>query len=196
MGIDYTKPVRTDEGVGFEYAPDHISRDNVAPRTAVLGMATPALLVMVALLTIMLVGCKGESSKRDTRNDAAPIATSSGLVGKNHICRKNFGTGKDLTLCLAVHGQHAYGVVLPKGGSWSAPAGPAIVKDIVSQGLTKGEMRSYLKGEALNYRQNVTGVTVNMDKLKSSDCQWIIEFNDEDRKPGGRKLTRVWENCA
>lgn len=195
MGIDYTKPVRTDEGTGFEYAPDHISRDNVAPRTAVLGMAFPALLAVVVMLALVLAGCKGETPKRDTSNDAATIATSSGPIGKAHVCRKHF-KGKDLTLCLSVYGQHEYGVVLPKGGSWSAPAGPAIVKDIVSQGLTKGEMRSYLEGEALNYRQNVTAVQVNMDKLKNSDCQWVIEFNDEDRKPGGRKLTRVWQNCA
>lgn len=196
MGIDYTKPVRTDEGTGFEYAPDHISQDNVAPRTAVLGMAFPALLAMVVMLAIVLVGCGPDDGKRPTpKSGPDVIATSSGPIGKAHVCRKHF-KDEDMTLCLAVYGQHEYGVVLPEGGSWSAPAGPAIVKDIVGQGLTKDEMRSYLEGEMQSYRQNVTGVTVNMDKLKNSDCQWVIEFNDEDRKPGGRKLTRVWENCA
>lgn len=101
----------------------------------------------------------------------------------------------DVKVCNAVLTQHAYGKINNGGGSWSAPNGRVIVKDITHQGLTKIEMGDYLRAERRNYVDNVTAVKVNMDKLRSSDCQWIISLVDEDHKPGGRKLTKITQDC-
>lgn len=98
--------------------------------------------------------------------------------------------------CLKVYAQHPYGVVSPDGGGmWSAPEGPALVDEILNQGLSKAEMADYFKAEIRNYLDAVTAVKVNMDELPSSDCWYEVGFQDEDGKLGGRKLTTIETVC-
>ena len=194
--IDYTKPTRTDDGLGFEYAPDHFSREAtsrpMSALAAVLGMVTPALIAVVGILVIALVGCKSDAKPAPKPGEIAKAGAVVAPHSHTGDCKRV--AAADRALCRTVYRQHAYGVV--NGTSeWSAPAGPAIVHDVTHQGLTKSEMHSYLTGEAAEYRRNVTAVQVNMDKLKNSDCRWVIGFKDEDGKPGGRKLTQVRQSC-
>lgn len=111
----------------------------------------------------------------------------------------------DRSLCGRVQRQHAYGAFLSTDprtevSGWSAPNGRALVHEITHQGLTKTEMHSYLTGEAATYREWVTAVPVNMDaivrKCGNTDGEWIVRFQDEDGKPGGRKQTRRFIRCA
>lgn len=102
----------------------------------------------------------------------------------------------DRALCRAVKAQVAYAFAVNSGINYTAN-GRALVHEITHQGLTKGEMHSYLAGEALTYRQHVTGtrsVAVDMNSLRTyhgTDAQWIVGFEDADGRPGGAKEDRV-----
>lgn len=102
----------------------------------------------------------------------------------------------DRTLCAKVKRQIAYAYAT-EGGFVEVPNGRALVKDITHQGLTKTEMHSYLRGEALAYKRHVTdarSVAVDLGsvlKHHGSDAQVIAGFHDRDGKPGGKKDNRV-----
>ena len=72
----------------------------------------------------------------------------------------------DRKLCATVKAQHAYGWTTAAGDpqTW-VPNGRALVREITHQGLTKGEMHAYLTGEASSYREHVTAITFNLDKI-------------------------------
>jgi hypothetical protein len=108
---------------------------------------------------------------------------------------------RDYALCRRVQLQHAYGVVNPDGSSVSTPNGRVIVHEITHDGLpTDAEMRAGLQGAALDYRAAVTAVTVNMDamvrKCGNPDGRWVVQYRDEDGKPGGVTLTLKRIVCA
>lgn len=66
----------------------------------------------------------------------------------------------DRPLCQQVGYQLPY-VYATEGGLNQIAGGRELVHDITHQGLTKGEMRSYLRGESLNYaRYGVTGTSI------------------------------------
>jgi hypothetical protein len=73
----------------------------------------------------------------------------------------------DRALCRTVQRQHGYGWTDAAGNplNWE-PNGKALVHDITHQGLTKSEMHSYLTGEHASYREHVTAVTFNVDKIR------------------------------
>jgi hypothetical protein len=60
-------------------------------------------------------------------------------------------------------------------------------------------MHSYLTGERLNYREHVTTVTFNVDKIVKqcghTDGYGGVQLIDEDGKPGGRKYTWSYVMC-
>lgn len=95
---------------------------------------------------------------------AAPVAASKALPPLPSDCRRV--AVADRTLCRAVYRQHAYGWTTPTGDpqTW-VPKGPALVKEITHQGLTKREMHDYLAGEQLNYRDMVVDISFSMDAI-------------------------------
>lgn len=100
----------------------------------------------------------------------------------------------DYRLCNAVRSQHSYGH-MGTDATWTSPNGITLVRDLTHDGLTKAEIHSGLMGEHADYAANVTNVSVDMDSLHSPDCQWIIEYQDADHKPGGTKITHVIQVC-
>lgn len=86
----------------------------------------------------------------------------------------------DRALCRVVKAQAAYAYATPSGLAFVVN-GRLLVKEITHQGLTKAEMRSYLRGEALSYAQHVTGarsVAVDMGSVRKyygSRAQVIIK---------------------
>lgn len=163
------------------------------------GRLATAGAVLVGLVMVLTAACGPDTTKEPTPapNVAATPAASAKPTPKKPItggaCNK---APKSMRAdCLKVYAQHPYGVVNPDGGSWSAPEGPALVDEILNQGLSKAEMADYFKAEIRNYRDAVTAVKVNMDDLPSSDCWYEIGFQDEDGKLGGRKLTTIETVC-
>lgn len=199
MSIDYTRPVKVDGrtglvGTGTEYAPDH------KPGRVKRARVAMAALIMAGAVMVGVAACGPDESAKP---DPAPIAAAS-APDKSAPTRKPAITGgpcksapvKARELCLGVVAQHAYGVVNQDGGGmWSAPEGPALVDEILNQGLTEAEVIDYFKGEARNYADAVTAVKINMDDLPSSDCWYEVGFKDEDGKMGGRKLTEITTVC-
>lgn len=155
---------------------------------------------VVGLIMVLTAACGPDTTKEPTPAPnvaAAPVASAKPAPAKpitGGECKK---APKSMRAdCLKVYAQHPYGVVNQDGGGmWSAPAGPALVHEILNQGLTRAEMADYFKGEIRNYRDAVTAVKVNMDNLPSSDCWYEIGFRDEDGKLGGRKLTEIETVC-
>lgn len=106
----------------------------------------------------------------------------------------------DRTLCRSVQAQHSYGWTDSKGNpqTW-VPSGKVVVREITHQGLTKAEMRDYLKAADSNFRGHVTQIKINSDavlKRCGSDGTGAVTFVDEDGKPGGRKYTWARIVCA
>ena len=125
---------------------------------------------------------------------ALPAPTPQPRPGVTDHCRR--AGPLNHAICHDVHAQHAYGMVSRDGtGMWSRPAGRILVGEITGQGLTWREMRDALHAERASYRAAVTHVTVNMDHLPNTDCEYRVGFHDEDGKPGGRKLTRITVDC-
>lgn len=131
-------------------------------------------------------------------------ATASGATQGNPLpadCKRV--AVADQTLCHKVYLQHPFGAAYGSGDNisgWSNPSGKVIVKEVTHDGLTKREIHDGLVANADEYRLWVTGVPVNMDsivrKCGNTDGQWVIRFHDEDGKPGGRKLTYKYIDCA
>lgn len=179
-------------GVSLEKKPK-ITKPGARGRLATAGA------VLVGLVMVVTAACGPDTTKEPTPapNVAATPAASAKPTPKKPItggaCNK---APKSMRAdCLKVYAQHPYGVVNPDGGSWSAPEGPALVDEILNQGLSKAEMADYFKAEIRNYRDAVTAVKVNMDDLPSSDCWYEVGFQDEDGKLGGRKLTTIETVC-
>ena len=201
--IDYTKPVKVGDRTGFVATGVESVPVVRGPVREFLGMITPATVAMIIVFgLVMLTGCgptDGEPSPEPGPVASEPVASAKStpkpakpITGGE--CKK---APKSMRAdCLKVYAQHAYGVVNPDGGGmWSAPEGPALVHEILNQGLTRAEMADYFKAELRNYRDAVTAVKVNMDDLPSSDCWYEIGFRDEDGKLGGRKLTEITTVC-
>lgn len=163
------------------------------------GRLATAGAVLVGLVMVLTAACGPETDKEPTpKPNVAAAAKSAKPKPAKPItggpCKS--APAKAVKLCLSVVSQHPYGVVNPDGGGmWSAPEGPALVDEILNQGLTEGEIIDYFKGEMRNYRDAVTAVPVNMDDLPSSDCWYEVGFHDEDGKLGGRKLTEIVTVC-
>lgn len=103
----------------------------------------------------------------------------------------------DRALCQQVKGQFPYAYVTRGGNVAQVVSGKVLVREITHQGLTKGEMHSYLTGEATQYRRYATGsqsVVINLASLRNAygtDAQYDVGFHDVDGKPGGKKDIRV-----
>lgn len=204
MSIDYTRPVKVDGRTGFvATGVEHVPNVR-GPIREFLGMMAPAAVAMIIVAALVLLTACGPD-KAQTPEPApmaaptAPVAMAK-PVKHNHLSDCKLFPAKYRPLCLKVYRQHPYGLYIAgdMGGMWSAPAGPVLVHEITHQGLTKGEMIDYLKGEALNYREAVTAVPLNMDKLKAKcgyDGRYVVQFRDEDGKPGGRKITEIRTEC-
>lgn len=78
------------------------------------------------------------------------------------------------TLCGKVRAQREYGWINPSGSMGATPNGRVVVREIVHQGLSKAEVRDYLRGAARDYRLHVTHVPVNVDRL-GKGCQAVVE---------------------
>lgn len=195
MGIDYTKPVRTDDGTGFEYAPDHVSRDSVAPRTAVLGMLAPAALAAVALLCLMLTGCGPDDGQRPTPAPGPAVtAAQSGPAYEVPDACKGLA-GDDAVTCADAYALPAFGWVNEDGSSVEVPAGPALVKDARAEYTDAAELRAALNAMIAEYHDNATMVLTDMTELPNTDCTWVLGFKDSDGKPGGAKLLTRTVDC-
>lgn len=109
----------------------------------------------------------------------------------NHADDCRLVAKNDRTLCARVQGQRAYGWTLGSGAVSSSPNGRTIVHDITHQGLTRGEMRTYLQGEAAQYREHITHVSVNVDRLPSRGCQYIVKVVKRD----GVRVTQTLTVC-
>jgi hypothetical protein len=72
----------------------------------------------------------------------------------------------DRPLCRMVQGQFPYAYAT-EGGLNYVVSGRKLVREITHQGLTKVEMRSYLRGEAAAYRQHATGTEAVVLDLRS-----------------------------
>lgn len=171
------------------------------PKTNKPGRVATACAVAVGLIMVLTAACGPDNGNKPEPAPgpvaSAPVASAKPAPAKpitGGECKK---APKSMRAdCLKVYAQHAYGVVNPDGGGmWSAPAGPALVHEILNQGLTRAEMADYFKAELRNYRDAVTAVKVNMDNLPSSDCWYEVGFKDEDGKLGGRKLTEIETVC-
>lgn len=126
----------------------------------------------------------------------APSAQGAGKHRHADDCKRV--AAADRPVCRKVQGQHPYGASV-LGKDWSAPNGRVLVHEITHQGYTKGEMGDALRAEARNYRMWVTHVPIDMDYLRrtcGSDGRVIVQFKDEDGKPGGVKLTQRFIECA
>lgn len=205
MSIDYTRPVKVDGRTGFVAKGAEPVRVVRGPVREFVGMLVPAAVVMVVFAAlVMLSGCgpdNGQTPKSEPNVAASPVGNTVGKSAPDkgtRACKPVPAAHKGL--CLSVYRQHAYGMADVDGSSWSSPAGPETVRDIMGMGLSTAEMISYLKAEARNYRDAVTHVSVNMDKLRAkcgnTDGQYVIKFKDEDGKPGGVKLTLIIADCA
>lgn len=102
----------------------------------------------------------------------------------------------DRSLCRMVQGQFPYAYVTD-GGLNQIVSGRKLVREITHQGLTRGEMRSALRGEAAAYRKHATGtqaIVVDLGALRKhegTDAVYTVGFEDRDGKPGGAKDVRV-----
>lgn len=107
----------------------------------------------------------------------------------------------DRALCASVKKQHTYGAYYgDNSAKWTVPNGKVLVYEITHQGFTKAELHASLVGTAREYRDWVTAVPVNMDamvrKCGNHDGRWVVEYRDEDGRPGGTKLTYAHIVCA
>lgn len=131
--------------------------------------------------------------------DAAPVtAPTAATIAPVSDCYRV--APADRNLCRTVRAQHPYGWTDSKGNpqTW-VPSGKVVVREITHQGLTKAEMRDYLKAADSNFRGHVTQIKINSDavlKRCGSDGTAAVSFVDEDGKPGGRKY--IWTRiiCA
>ena len=124
--------------------------------------------------------------------DAAPTAAPAADCDRVAVADRN--------LCRTVRAQHAYGWTDSEGNpqTW-VPSGKVVVREITHQGLTKAEMRDYLKAADSNFRDHVTHIKINSDavlKRCGSDGMAATTFVDEDGRPGGKKY--IWTRivCA
>jgi hypothetical protein len=94
----------------------------------------------------------------------ALVAPSAQGAGKPDDCTRV--AKADQPLCRTVQGQFPYAYAT-EGGINYVVSGRKLVKEITHQGLTKGEMRSYLRGEAAAYREHATGTQAVVLDLRS-----------------------------
>ena len=86
------------------------------------------------------------------------VATPADAVVKPDDCRRV--ATADRALCQQVKRQLPYAYATKGGNLSQVVGGKALVHEITHQGLTKGEMRSYLRGESLAYTRHVTNARV------------------------------------
>lgn len=101
----------------------------------------------------------------------------------------------DLALCHKVQRQHAYGSYYADGQNWTVPGGKTLVHTLTHRGWSKARMHRGLIDMAAEYRQYVTAVPVNLDKLPGPDCWYEVGLHDADGKPGGVKQTTIEIIC-
>lgn len=124
------------------------------------------------------------------------LAVPAGAAPKPDDCR--LVAKADRTLCQQVRQQTAYAYVTRGGNLVYVPDGRTLVREEVTHaGLTKAEMRSYLRGYVRSYARhavNTRSVTVDLSSLRrayGTDAQYTVGFSDRDGKRGGQKDNRV-----
>lgn|SRR5574341_243765 len=130
----------------------------------------------------------------------APVAAVK-RAPHNHANDCKIVAAADRALCKRVQTFHAYGAWYGTPEAyWSVPSGITNVHELTHDGMTKAEMHAALARYAAEYREWVTAVPVNMDamvrKCGNTDGRWVVEYHDEDGRPGGLKLTYAHVVCA
>lgn len=111
------------------------------------------------------------------------LAPSAPAATKKNDCHRV--AAADYKLCQQVRRQLAYAYAT-EGGLNQVVGGKALVHEITHQGLTKAEMRSYLRGEALNYtRYALTGSSIivntgTMRKYYGADAHYEVHTQGPD----------------
>jgi ribosomal protein L35AE/L33A len=112
------------------------------------------------------------------------VADPAGAISKPDDC--NRVAKADRPLCRQVGYQMPYAYATKGGNLNQVVGGKAVVYDITHQGLTKGEMRSYLRGEALNYARyavapgSIIVNTATMRKYIGTDAHYEVHTQGKE----------------
>lgn len=166
-------------------------------RAVILSAATVAALSLLAVLT----GCDPDPKEEPQPAPialvaaSAPLSTPAASKAPKDYCAQ--WKGRTLALCRLVEAQPAYGSKGLDGSSGESPAGPALIKEIHTQGYKEWEVLFALEGEYEAYTYNFRGDTYSMDvrSLPSKDCHFELGWKDKDGKPGGMKLVETKIVC-
>lgn len=153
-------------------------------------------------ITAGLVAMFGVNAEASTPKAPAPTTVATvKRAPHNHATDCNIVAAADRALCKKVQTFHPYGAWYGTNAAyWTVPSGIVNVHELTHDGLTKFEMHAQLEGYAVEYREWVTAVPVDMDaiykKCHNTDGRWIVSYHDEDGRPGGLKLTYKRIVCA
>lgn len=163
-----------------------------------------AVAVIVALGLVLVSACKSDADPTPKPGPVALVAASTSLTGDAKTlpakAPKDFCATldtRDMALCRLIESHPAYGTAGPDGDEGESPNGKAIIREIASQNLPKGEVRMYLEGEYEAYTYHFRGSSISMDvrNLPNPDCHFELGWKDKDGKPGGLKLVETKVVC-